>query len=364
MKIAIVITSLEVGGAEKTVLETAKILKDKFEIKIFIVSKNYRSIYDEAAQQYGLDVIYFNNSFPLFNPFVFWRLKRQLDSFKADIIHSHLKAADYVFFYRRLRKNKFRWLHTVHTIPQVDCHFFRRILYRPLYKKRIIKLIAVSDAIKSVLLTLYPTSDITVINNGVDIKIFNYFPRNNKDITICHIGRYAPVKNHEYLVSEFKKIVKAEPNIRMLLIGSGRLKKQILKYIYNNQLQNNITLIDCTNKVEQYLGKSDIFVLPSSYEGFPLALLEAMACGLIVITSPWGEEIIEHGINGFITELKPFHLAKTILEIIKNIENLESVRLHAVKTAQGFSLEKTATKHRNLYMRVIDDKTINYNRLP
>jgi len=364
MKIAVVITSLEVGGAEKTVIELANLLKNDFTIKIYVINRNYHSIYDEAAYGYGLNVIYLNNFMPVFNPFIFWRLKRLFDTFAPDIIHSHLKSSDYVFFYRLFRKNRFKWIHTVHTVPQADCHFFRRLIYRPLYQKRKVNLIAVSDMIKSELLLYYPTACVQVINNGVNTQIFKYNPQPHTNITVCHIGRFVPAKNHAYLVSEFKKVVKVRAGIKMFLIGSGRLKKKIMKYINNNGLENNIKIINCTNHIEDYLKRSDIFVLPSVYEGFPLALLEAMACGLVVIVGTWGEGLIANEFNGFLVEIKPWKLAEAILKAADNIEKYEEIRQRAAMTARDFSLFKTAQMHHDFYMRIYNDKISDNNRLP
>lgn len=363
MKIAIVITSLEVGGAEKTVIDTAKLLNKKCRIKLFVIRRNYDSIYEREALKRGIDVTYFGDFLPVFNPFVFLRLRKAMNRFRPDIIHSHLKAADYIYFYRLFGRGDFIWLHTVHTIPQVDSGFIRRLLYRPLYNRKHVKLIAVSDNIKSKLVSLYPRSDITVINNGVDTMTFNYEPVAHPHVTVCHVGRFVPVKNHGYLIAEFRKVLKTYPEAKLILIGAGRLKPKILKYIRRHRMNGNVQLIDCTAKVDYYLKRADIFVLPSLYEGFPLALLEAMACGLIVITSDWGKEVIAHGKNGFIIENKPNRLYMEITAVIDNIRNLEAVRTEAVKTARKFSLKKSAAEILRFYSRVIDDQTGDYNRM-
>lgn len=363
MKVAIVITSLEVGGAERTVIETARMIHNKCALKVFVISRNCDSIYDRAAERSGLDIAYMGNPLPVFNPFTFMKLRKELDRFRPDIIHSHLKAADYVYFYRLFKPRTFTWLHTVHTIPRVDCSFIRRLFYRPLYNNKTVKLIAVSAAIKSALEKLYPRAAVTVINNGVDTSIFKCEPIHHPGITICHVGRFAPVKNHGYLVSEFRKVVKTHPEVKLLLIGSGRRKKRMLRYIRRHRLEENVRLIDCTAAVDRYLKEADIFVLPSAYEGFPLALLEAMACGLIVITSDWGKGIITPGKNGFVIENKPGQLAGKILAVIENLDKLDAVRMAAVETTQNFSLEKTAARILDLYAGVSNDQIGDDNRM-
>lgn len=355
MKIAIVITSLQAGGAEKIVLEIANKLKNDFKYKIFVIKKNYHSPCDELAGKYGLPVTYLNSHFRLFNIVLSIKLYRLLRDFRPQIIHTHLKAADYVLLYQVLNSFKTKWIHTVHTVPTVDCRFIRRIIYRPLYNKKLISLIAVSAAIKEKLQILYPGALTCVINNGINLNIYKRTQRIRNSPSIVHVGRFTTVKNHSFLLSEYKKVLRRFPDVTLTLIGAGRLRKTIIKDAKRNSLLQNITFIENTAEVEKHLNEADIFVLPSFYEGLPLALLEAMASGLIVIVAPWGSDIIQDGINGFITEIKTNHLAVIIENIIKNLDNLENIRRQAVITAKEYSLSKTAELYRNYYHGIKND---------
>ena len=99
-----VITSLEVGGAEKLVLNLVRELKSKVEIRLFVIRKNYQTIYDRELAEMDIWYCYLNAGNRLFSVKAYKKLKNMLEKFKPDIIHTHLKAADYIYFYRPHKK--------------------------------------------------------------------------------------------------------------------------------------------------------------------------------------------------------------------------------------------------------------------
>jgi glycosyltransferase involved in cell wall biosynthesis len=283
------------------------------------------------------------------------KLKRKLDSFMPDIIHTHLKSSSYILFYYLFRKKTFKWIHTVHTYGRIDTKFFRRFLFRRMYQNRKIKLVAVSNTVKNSLVRLYKKPDITVINNGIDLSKFNVALDNRNYIQIINVGRFAKVKNHEYIIFEFSKLVKDIPSVKLVLIGDGPLKERITELTKKLNITKNVTFITYTDEVNRYLSESNIFVLPSYYEGLPLSLLEAMASGLVCVAGSGGKDLIKDNVNGFLIDLKSGSLYKKLLYIIDNFYKMQNIKLNAINTSRNYSIETMAKRYLYLYLEVADD---------
>lgn len=110
------------------------------------------------------------------------------------------------------------------------------------------------------------------------------------EFLICHVGRFAPQKNQLFLIQAFSDIVKksneeknenkVHKDVKLLLIGEGELKQQCRKEAERLGIEDRVIFVGVTYCVEGYLQASDLFVLPSLYEGLPVSVVEAQAAGL------------------------------------------------------------------------------------
>ena len=115
--------------------------------------------------------------------------------------------------------------------------------------------------------------------------IRNQYNLNNKNVVI-NIGRFSKEKNHIFLLEIFKEIKKINKNAYLILIGgSGPLKEEIQQLISKYDLKEDVLLLENISNVSDYLNASDVFVLPSFYEGFPVVSIEAQTAGIPVICS-------------------------------------------------------------------------------
>lgn len=134
-----------------------------------------------------------------------------------------------------------------------------------------------------------------VINNGIDITKFKYDQKIRKNIrkeldcgnkiVIGHIGRFAPEKNHTFLLDVFEEYKKINNESMLVLIGVGALQETVKEKAIQLGIKNDVQFLGTTDKVNEYLNAMDIFVLPSLYEGLPIVGVEAEATGLPVISS-------------------------------------------------------------------------------
>lgn len=162
--------------------------------------------------------------------------------------------------------------------------------------------------------------------------------RNNK--TLLSVGRLENQKNFEYLINELRNT-----GFDLHIIGSGSLKKHLEEYAavvgVNLEILERLNYEQLLEKLKSY----QYFALPSTYEGNPKVLLEAMSSGCVVLASniPNHSEIIEDGVNGILFELQEGSLNRRLLEIHEQNKYLEKLSKNAFFSIEKkFSIENAA----------------------
>lgn len=135
-----------------------------------------------------------------------------------------------------------------------------------------------------------------VIYNGIDINKFKFDSelRKNKrnelkikenEFVIGHIGRFELQKNHKFIIKLLNELKKENDNIKLLLIGIGKYKKNIEKKVNKLNLEKNVLFLGTRKDVNTLYQAMDCFILPSLYEGLPLVGVEAQINNLYCIFS-------------------------------------------------------------------------------
>ncbi|EKG7265620.1 glycosyltransferase, partial [Escherichia coli] len=155
--------------------------------------------------------------------------------------------------------------------------------------------------------------------NGVDINKFT--PATNKgkikeeilslresNFVFTMVGRLWPQKNPLYFVEVAKQIIKNEliPGSIFVLVGDGELMSVIKEhYLEDELLHNRLLLLGWRNDISDILKASDVFVLPSLWEGMPLAILEAQSTGLPCVVSNinGNKSLVTNKFDGYLVEL-------------------------------------------------------------
>ena len=201
---------------------------------------------------------------------------------------------------------------------------------------------------------------ISVIHNGVDITLFA--PKISENLKnrnqIVWVGRHVPGKGVEYLIEAFSQVQKKIPGAHLVLIGDGSEKTTIEEKIRKMHSQSSVTLIDYLDNtaLPKIYNQSNVFVLPSLMEGVPRTLLEAMACGLPVITTnlPHLLDIVD-GAGLVVPSKDPTLLSDAILTILEDAFLAEKIgQKGRSKIEHGYSWEDTVKKTLALYETVLD----------
>ncbi len=170
---------------------------------------------------------------------------------------------------------------------------------------------------------------------------------------LVSIGRLTKQKNFDFLIDSFKFYVK-DKNLKLLIIGSGELKKKLIKKIKDLNLEDQVNLIDYQENIFKYIYNSKLFILTSDWEDPGFALIEAAACGKLILSSK-----VQSGPQEFIGEdegcgimYKKNELSDFLNKINFALENLnnDSTKfkiLNAKKKSKKYTLFRHSKKLSN-----------------
>jgi N-acetyl-alpha-D-glucosaminyl L-malate synthase BshA len=205
--------------------------------------------------------------------------------------------------------------------------------------------------------------EIEVIHNFVDIQRFSKKPIEafrkviapNGERIILHASNFRKIKRIPDVIQIFKMIRDEVPS-KLLLVGDGPERPMAEELIRQLDMSEDVRMLGKQTDMEDIYVVSDLFLLPSEYESFGLAALEAMAGGSPVIASDAGglPEIITQGKNGFMSKVGDLDsMSKNAISILRENETLESFRKEARLQAARFDISSIVPKYEELYERVI-----------
>lgn len=158
-----------------------------------------------------------------------------------------------------------------------------------------------------------------VINNPLPFMPDIMSECTNKKVIV--VGRYTYQKGIDLMIEAWAMVAKKHPNWTLYVYGAGE-RHPFQQQVNDAGLENSVRLESATPDIEKKYLESSVFVLSSRYEGFPMAMIEAMACGLPVVsfTCPCGpRDIISDGVDGYLVELgNVVQLAERLSQLIQD----------------------------------------------
>jgi len=237
--------------------------------------------------------------------------------------------------------------------------------------KQVNMIVTVSKEIQQIIKIDYRINEkkITTIYNGINIETINnlkdepisdytdlFYDKN--EFKFITVGRLVELKGHEYLIKAFSLVKDKLKNSKLLIIGEGPLRNKLKTLIQEFQLENHVLLLGLQKNPFNFMTKSNLFILSSIYEGFPTVLLEALACGLPIIstnckTGPF--EILKKNEYGLLVMVKNSKdLAEKMINLAKNKELLKSFSIKALERAKDYDIKKMF----NQWIHVIDNYSL------
>lgn len=174
---------------------------------------------------------------------------------------------------------------------------------------------------------------------------------------IVGLGRLAWQKGFDLLIEAFSQIAAAHPEWTLIIYGEGERRNALESLVRTKSLESRVILPGAVQQVPTVLSEASVFVLSSRYEGFPNALCEAMACGLPVISfdCPSGpNEIIRHNIDGILVKAGDIEaLAKALDTLIRDNNLRRSLAVRATEITKRFEVKKIMNMWEELLRSVV-----------
>ena len=226
---------------------------------------------------------------------------------------------------------------------------------------------AVSRFLKEKTLTNYHIEkDIEVIPNFIDLKTFS--PSTNSEMKkriapngekiLVHTSNFRPVKRVQDTIRILAEVRKTIP-AKLILIGDGPDRSDCERLARELDLSKDVIFLGKQDGLSELLSSADIFVIPSQSESFGLSALEAMACGLPVVSSSVGglPELVTHNEVGFIAEIGDIdRMAKYIVTLLTNEKKYKQFSKNARKRAvENFDKEIIIPQYINYYEKILNE---------
>lgn len=282
----------------------------------------------------------------------YFQLKKVIKKIKPDIIHANDYKASCL---ASLFSSKCRVISHIHgNNLEFNRTNIKSILFLLVYR-RFKKIIWVSNSalenyrfssiVSKNSIVLYNVID----SNEVEKKSEEFVVKEKYDLVF--LGRLADVKNPVRLIEIMKLIVNKNDKIKLAIVGDGDLRKEIENKIKENKLENNIKMFGFQKNPYPYLKKASILMMTSRYEGTPMAVLEALSLGLVIVSTPVDglKDIIKDGENGFLLKTNE-EIGVKILDIVDNDILMNNMKKKSVKIFKEINdLEKYINTLRHIY---------------
>ncbi|MET7855501.1 glycosyltransferase family 4 protein [Streptomyces avermitilis] len=166
-------------------------------------------------------------------------------------------------------------------------------------------------------------------------------------------GRLAPVKRYDLLIKAFERVRAQRPDWRLRIYGGGKQKDMLRALIDELGLYNHVYLMGPANPIEPEWAKGSIAAVTSSLESFGMTIVEAMRCGLPVVSTdcPHGPgEIIDNGVDGRLVEVGNVEaIAEGLLELINDDGLRQRMSAAALKDSERFDPSRIAERYESLF---------------
>jgi len=373
MKILFYVDNLSVEDlTTKLALELANYLYKNYPVYVeFAVNKKSTDIY---VRDFYVNKIYGNSIFQRSQS-----LKYLLEVKEFDVVFSTFLEQNLTIALTKLFSDKKNivYVGSIHRADNFDRYgkFYKLpIRYMASFLlNRLDGLIVDSYTIKDdVEETFFVSPDkIRVIYNYIDVKEIRKLALEKiedeyKDIfmypVIINVASLIKEKGHEYLIKAFKEVKQKVPKAKLVIIGEGEEKENLVNLINQLELQKDVFLLGFRENPYKYMISSDIFALPSLQEGYSRAVLEAQALGLPVVAfKSKGSHLEFLGDSAvFVKEKDIKGLAKALTKLLTDKKEMETYRRKSLENIKNFTIEKQAKAYMEYFDYIKKQKELEY----
>lgn len=352
IRVAFILSNLAEDGGQTVVCTLLKNLdKNKYLSKLFILSPEVDNKLCRHLRAAEVDFEFLNLKFDykvIRSIDIFYRLNRGMNRFRPDVVNVHLDTL-YSWIWAWVKRR--RIIFTVHSEASRISNMFSLQLFKRLNRKNLIKVIGVSKFASLRFEEVFGANDVMTIYNPVDIECYdNYSKPQHENIRLINVARFYPVKNHRLLIDAFSLVCKEITNVQLYLVGDGQEYENIKKYVREKRVENKVIFTGYREDVAELLVQSDIFVMSSLSEAFPISVIEALAAGLPVVATKVGglPELVSD--NGILVETNnASQLCAAMLRLIRDERKRKQMGRISLKKSALFSISNVLSQYGRLY---------------
>ena len=379
-KITIFLNSLTSGGAEKVAsVIINQLIKEGHSVELICIERDdFYEVPIEVERVYLSNLTKEDSGIKklLYLPILALRLKKHIKKNGIKLVQSHIYRANFTNILSKLFGAK----HKVEVVEVISITFFKKgglsnkinlFLIKSLYKYADLIVFKAKRMKREFLKVIDYHGESIVINNPYDIEKISLLSNEKVDDFafddtkryIVNVGRLEEQKNQISLVESLTYI---DSNIELIIMGSGSKREELEKFAKTKGVSSRVHLLGNKNNPFKYIKKSDVFVLSSRQEGFPNVLIEAMICGVPVVStdcisgpreilSPKSDidfqlkDNIEFAENGI---LYPVDSVDYLVEALKNIFDNSDMRdkyiENGLKKSAEFSVKRIVDKYKGV----------------
>lgn len=359
MKIILGITGLAMGGAENQVVSVAENLSQRgHKVTIAYILEPALVV----PQVGNVDVVWLGGDKTLLGMAkAFRNYLKLIKKLQPDVVHSHMFHVNILARVARLFVRTPRVVSTAHSNNEGGR--VRMLAYRLTHR-----LADVFTNVSAEAVTAFeqkkaaPKNTMLATHNGINTTKFSFNPAArlnlrqqlslNENKVFVAVGRFHAAKDYPNLFNAFVKVLQQQPNCKLLVVGDGELRPELERLLAQLGIEDKVNLLGVRKDVPELLSASDVFVLSSAWEGFPLVVGEALSTERLVVTTDAGgaREFLVN--NDFLVPISNNELlANAMLEAAKlNEQEAEAIgKQGRQRIIEKYSLDAVVDRWEDIY---------------
>lgn len=296
-KVLHVVGNMNKGGIQSFLMEILRNMESTQFQLFFLCDEKESNAHEGEIQELGGEILRIP-SLTDSGPFKYVRnMQKIIQENGIQAVHAHTYLASvFPLIAAWLEKVPVRIAHSHSTRDESNASFSRKIYVR--FSKLLLNRLTTLriSCGQSAGESLFGESSFILVKNGVPIDQFAFDSEKRKEIrhelgigeeltVLLHVGRFIEVKNHEFLLKVFERYLTVDPKAKLVLVGDGPLLSTVQQIASGLGIESSVLFLGVRNDVRFIYSISDLLLLPSVSEGFPLTLLEAQANGVPSLVS-------------------------------------------------------------------------------
>jgi glycosyltransferase involved in cell wall biosynthesis len=354
MKILHVITTIDIGGAEKQLLELSRsqVLAGH---EIYVAYLKEIPRLREQFTHCGVSVIgtLYGNS-AIRQP---WILRKVIKMIAPDLVHYHLPRAELIGAIASFPQKYFVSRHNMERFVPSGSLLLSRLLSK-LITRRAWAIIAISNSMSLFLINSREISrkaKIVTIPYGISTSGKEIAQKQPKETSLIFgtLSRLTPQKDIPCLLEGFAIHLKSNPSDILRIAGVGELQSELINFAVSLKINERVEWLGKVPNADEFLNNLDVFILTSKYEGFGLVILESLRSGVALLCSKSEAaiEILSEKYEGLFS----IHDSKSLAILMGRMRDQDfrtMLQKQGVVVLPRYSIERTAESHDRLYLSV------------